>query len=92
MGVAFFHRDRRRDPSGVQPPFSKKEDTLMSKKHEVNIMIKKSDGGRESVVRTRKCRMRELLIRMLFGDAREIFVLSPGESVETVALREIKGD
>ena len=55
-------------------------------------MIKKSDGGRESVVRTRKCRMRELLIRMLFGDAREIFVLSPGESVETVAIREIKGD
>ena len=65
----------------------------MSKKHEVNIIIKKSDGGRESVVRTRKCRMRELLIRTLFGDAREIFVLiSPGESMETVAIREIKGD
>lgn len=40
-GLQFFHRDRRRDPSGVQPPFSKKEDTLMGKKHEVNIMVSK---------------------------------------------------
>ena len=44
-----------------------------------------------SVVKTRKCRMREWLIKRLFGDAREIFILAPGETVETVAIREIKG-
>lgn len=75
----------------MQPPFSKKEDTLMGKKHEVNIMISKPDGDRMSVVKTRKCRMREWLIKRLFGDAREIFILVPGETVETVAIREIKG-
>lgn len=63
----------------------------MGKKHEVNIMVTKSDGGRESIVKTRKCCMREWLIKRLFGDAREIFILNPGESVETVAFKEIKG-
>lgn len=62
----------------------------MDKKHEVNIIVSKSDGGEQSVIRTRKCRVREWLIRRLFGDAREIFVLNPGETVETVAIREIK--
>lgn len=62
----------------------------MNKRHEVNIMVSNSDGEEEPVIRTRKCRMREWLIRKLFGDAREIFVLNPGETVETVAIREIK--
>lgn len=62
----------------------------MNKKHEVNIMVSKPDGNEQSVIKTRKCHMREWLIRRLFGDAREIFVLSPGETVETVAIREIK--
>ena len=62
----------------------------MNKKHEVNIMVSKPDGNEQSVIKTRKCRMREWLIRRLFGDAWEIFVLSPGETVETVAIREIK--
>lgn len=62
----------------------------MDKKHEVNIMISKSDGREQSVIRTRKCRMREWLTRRFFGDAREIFVLNPGKIVEIVAIREIK--
>ena len=63
----------------------------MTRKHEVNIMIAAA-GDRESVVKTRKCRMREWLIRRLFGDAREIFILKPGESVKNVAIKEIKGE
>lgn len=63
----------------------------MGKKHEVNIMVTKPDGSNISVVKTRKCRMREWLIKKLFGDAREIFILDPGESVETVAIKEVKG-
>lgn len=60
----------------------------MNKKHEVNIMVSKPDCNEQSVIKTRKCRMREWLIRRLFGDAREIFVLSPGETVEIVAIME----
>lgn len=75
----------------MQPRFKRLEDTLMTRKHEVNIMIADA-GGRESVVKTSKCRMREWLIKRLFGDAREIFILKPGESVKTVAIKEIKGD
>lgn len=61
----------------------------MGKKHEVNIMVTKSDGGRESIVKTRKCCMLEWLIKRLFGDAREIFIRNPGESVETVAIKGV---
>lgn len=70
----------------------KKEDTLMNKKYEVNIMIKKNGGDKEAVVRTRKRHIWELSIRMLFEDAREILVLDPSENVETAAIKEIEGD
>lgn len=62
----------------------------MGKKHEVNNMVSKPDGKKQSVIKTRKCRMLEWLIRRLFGDAREIFILSPGETAETVGI--IKGE
>lgn len=62
----------------------------MDTKHKVNIMDSKLDGREQSVIRTRKCRMREWLIRRLFGDAREIFALNPGETAETVAIRKTK--
>lgn len=61
-------------PSGLPPVFWK-EKRLIDKKHEVIIIVSKSDGREQSVIRIRKCCMREWLIRRLFGDAREIFVL-----------------
>ena len=64
----------------------------MNKLHEVNIMVTKPDGGRESVLKTKKCHLREWMIRRMFGDAREILILDPGETVRTVAIREIQGE
>lgn len=63
----------------------------MGKKHEVNIMVSNPDGSRMSVVKTRKCRLREGLRKRIFGEAGEIFILNSGETVETVAIRVIKG-
>lgn len=61
-------------------------------KHEVRIRIKKPGYRERSLLRLRKYSMRERLIRWLFGDAREILVLKPGETVDTVAIEEVEGD
>ena len=62
----------------------------MCRQHEVNVVVERPDGSRHTVLKTRKRYMREALIRMLFGDAREILILDPGETVQTVAVKEIK--
>lgn len=64
----------------------------MSKQHEVNVMVSRDDGSRQSVLTTRKCQLREWLIKKLFGDVREILILNPGETVRSVAIQEVKGE
>lgn len=63
----------------------------MGKKHAVNIVINKGNGSRESVLYSKKRKIREWLIRRLFGDAREVLILKPGESVTKVEVKEIEG-
>ena len=64
----------------------------MNPRHEVHIMIKKPGRRERSVLRLRKYSVRERLLRGLFGDAREILVLKPGETVDTVAIEEAEED
>lgn len=45
-----------------QKQIFEKEEKLMNKKHEVNIVVSKSDGREQSDIQTRKCCMREWLI------------------------------
>ena len=59
-------------------------------KHEVNVIL--AEGNRKQLMVSRKMTMRERLLKKLFGDARQILVLKPGESVETVKIIEVKGD
>ena len=63
----------------------------MVRQHAVNIVIDKGNGRKEPVLTSSKKRIREWLVRRLFGDAREILILKPGESVKTVEIKEIKG-
>jgi len=64
----------------------------MSRQHEVNIVINKGNGIREPVLCSRKARLREWFVKKLFGEAREILVLNPGESIKTVEITEIRED
>ncbi len=63
----------------------------MGRNHEVNVMVRKP-GGKATVLSTRKCHLREWMIRRLFGEVREILVLNPGETVSTIAIKEIQGE
>ena len=59
-------------------------------RHEVNVIL--AEGNRKQLMVSRKMTMRERILKKLFGDARQILVLKPGESVETIKIIEVKGD
>lgn len=59
-------------------------------KHEVNVIL--AEGNRKQLFVSRKMSIREFFLKKLFGDARQILVLKPGESVETIKIIEVKGD
>lgn len=59
-------------------------------KHEVNVIL--AEGNRKSLLVSRRMSIRDFLLKKLFGDARQILVLKPGESVETIKIIEVKGE
>ena len=59
-------------------------------RHEVNVIL--AEGNRKQLLVSKKMSMRDLILRKLFGEARQILVLKPGETVEAVKIIEIKGD
>ena len=59
-------------------------------RHEVNVIL--AEGNRKQLLVSKKMSMRDFILRKLFGEARQILVLKPGETVEAVKIIEIKGD
>ena len=62
-----------------------------SMKHEVNIVLEQKEKKRQ-LLTTRRVNVREFILRKMFGDARQILVLNPGETVATVKIIEVKGN
>lgn len=58
-------------------------------RHEVNVIL--AEGNRKQLLVSKKMSMRDLILRKLFGEARQILVLKPGETVEAVKIIEVKG-
>ncbi len=58
-------------------------------RHNLKISVSKEPepGG---VVVCKRASIREKIMRLLFGDLRRVMVLIPGDSVEEVAISEIK--
>ena len=63
----------------------------MALKHKVTINVARPCGLREPVIKSGTRSLRERICRLLFGEKVRIMVLTPGDSVETVEIREIKG-
>ena len=63
----------------------------MSLKHKVTINVTKPGGIRDPVLKSGSRSLRERFCRLLFGEEVRIMVVSPGDSVETVEIREVKG-
>ena len=60
----------------------------MGLKHKVTINVAKSGGIRNPVLKGGSGRFRSRLLSLLFGEKVSVIVITPGDSVETVEIKE----
>ncbi len=63
----------------------------MSLKHKVTINIAHPSGNPKPVVESGTRQLRKRLLNFLLGEKMNVIVLTPGDSVESVEIREVKG-
>lgn len=63
----------------------------MTIQHNVRISVAQRDGP-VPVIRSGIRRIPSRIIRFLFGDCTEIYVLQRGQTVKSVEIHEMKGD
>ena len=63
----------------------------MSLKHKVTINVAKSGGEKSPVIQSSQKSVRSRLLNWLLGKNVDLLVVTPGDSVETVEIKEIKG-
>ena len=62
----------------------------MSLKHKVTINVAKPNGQKSPVIQSSRKPVRTRLLDFLFGKKASLLVITPGDSVETVEIKEIK--
>jgi len=62
----------------------------MTLKHKVTINVTNHDGERRSVIQSSRKTIRNRMLDFLLGKKFNLLVITPGDSVETVEIREIK--
>ena len=64
----------------------------MNLRHKISICVTKPDGSRTAVLNGGSGTLRSRLLNLLFGKKVGIIVVTPGETVENVEIKEIGGD
>ena len=59
-------------------------------KHSVKILVE-TKRGREELLQSRHLKIREKVMRFLFGDFCEVIVLNPSKKIDKILLEEVKG-
>ena len=62
----------------------------MAQKHRIRINVT-DEKSRTRVLEGANRRLPMRLLRLLFGDFTTVYLLSPGQSVESVEIHEVKG-
>ena len=62
----------------------------MAMKHRITINVTDSNGKKAAVLRGADMRLPARLVRFLFGDFQQVYLLSPGQTVESVNISEVK--
>lgn len=62
----------------------------MSLKHKVTINVAKPDGDKSPVIQSSKKTIRSRMLDLLLGKKVSLLVITPGDSVETVEIKELK--
>jgi len=64
----------------------------MRLKHKVRINIADKNGNKQEVLQSEHRSIPKKLLNFLFGDFCEVLVLTPGETVQGIENREMRGD
>lgn len=62
----------------------------MGLRHKVCINVTHPDGTNKPVIRSGTKQIRSKLLNLLFGEKVGVFVITPGDTVETVEIKEIR--
>lgn len=62
----------------------------MALKHKITINVSDSSGRKANVLRGADMKLPAKIVRFLFGDFTQVYLLKPGQTVESVDVREIK--
>lgn len=64
----------------------------MRLKHKVRINIVDKNGNKQEVLRSEHRSIPKKLLTFLFGDFCEVLVLTPGETVQGIEIKEMRGE
>lgn len=64
----------------------------MKLKHKVRINIADKNGIKQEVLNSARIRLPRKILTFLFGEFCEILILTPGESVQGIEIKELRGD
>ena len=62
----------------------------MAIKHKVTINVTDENGNNVKILRGGQLTLPQKIIKFLFGDYRQVLLLDPGQSVQSVDVKEIK--
>ena len=62
----------------------------MAMKHRITINVTDPDGRRASLLRGADMKLPARLVRFLFGDFQQVYLLSPGQTIESVNIKEVR--
>ena len=62
----------------------------MAVKHKITIHVADAKGRQSTVLRGAVRNLPQRLVRFLFGDFTQVYLLAPGQTVESVDVREIR--
>lgn len=62
----------------------------MAIKHKVIINVTDETGNNVKILRGGQLTLPQKIIKFLFGDYRQVFLLAPGKSVQSVDVKEVK--
>lgn len=64
----------------------------MKLKHKVRINIADKNGNKQKVLQSEHRSIPKKLLTLLFGDFCEVLVLTPGETVQGIEIKEMRGE
>lgn len=62
----------------------------MGLKHKITINVSDPSGKKATILRGADIRLPAKIVKFLFGDFTQVYLLAPGQTVESVDVKEIK--